>query len=249
MDVLLHSIQVEDGSFLEVSGVEEVQTSTPQKRRRLQQNSHKKLSCSIGSCMHRSTSRVALLRHKRIYHTGNFYCQHCACKFTTNAYLATHILVQHAKKYGPCETCGKMFYRRCLLHFHRAVAHDVEEISFPKCPFDQCKKIFMTMQRLNRHITAHITGYNCTNCNKNFTSVQYFAIHSQSCGSEKSHVCEFCNKRFAFKTSLDDHKNSVHFQKDFFCNCGKNFKWRSSLLRHKRRGCSASNVPPADSTE
>ena len=56
-------------------------------------------------------------------------------------------------------------------------------------------------------------------------------VHSKE--SEKTFVCEYCDKTFYMQRLLNSHKSKVHNVAEFRCDdCNKNFKSKVGLIRH-----------------
>lgn len=51
----------------------------------------------------------------------------------------------------------------------------------------------------------------------------------------KEHVCDICNRNFAFKSTMEDHRKIHTSEKPYSCNVCKNkFTTNSLLLRHMK---------------
>ena len=73
--------------------------------------------------------------------------------------------------------------------------------------------------------------YECSNCEKDFSTKKLYSVHLESCGSEE--ICDQCG---ALVTNIAHHVRTVHttsHQKKLRCeHCAKEFKYRSELTVH-----------------
>ena len=51
--------------------------------------------------------------------------------------------------------------------------------------------------------------------------------------NDKRYACDKCDKKFVRKDGLDDHYAKHTNERKFACHCGKTFKYRKSLKRHR----------------
>lgn len=126
--------------------------------------------------------------------------------------------------------CGKSFNRKST-----AIAHNKPHMERNNiCPFDQCNKDFARKQDMADHLNSH-TGmkpYSCNRCKRNFSSQSSFSHHKATCFRKVE--CSECNQKFTSKSTLYDHQKSEHKVEAFVCACGKRYKWRTNLARHRR---------------
>lgn len=101
-----------------------------------------------------------------------------------------------------------------------------------------CCKSFSSLKMMACHLLIHETP----NVTKDDTSSSFKLSSSSTVdksGCKKRlkgvHECNFCNKRFKFKSHLEDHYRFHPYEKPYKCHlCSNAFKYRTSLLTHKR---------------
>ena len=106
-----------------------------------------------------------------------YECNFCAVRFSKKEDCHKHISEAHGELAKQCEICGKGFKSLTGFRNHKKVYHD-DTTKLPKC--HHCGKVFPYIGHLARHLVLH-TG-------------------------EKNFVCLVCNKSFAEKRNLKQHK-------------------------------------------
>ena len=117
-----------------------------------------------------------------------------------------------------CDSCAGIFPTERVLKYHQKRKHRLDEklsrsssTPMPKrC--DLCKKEFKHDSSRSRHMA------------------------SAHAGSDVSFQCEACNKKFNSRYKLSQHK-LCHNNLTHKCVCGKTFRWKSSLCKHKQKNC------------
>ncbi|XP_042264490.1 zinc finger protein 271-like isoform X1 [Thunnus maccoyii] len=78
------------------------------------------------------------------------------------------------------------------------------------------------------------SGYQCEQCDQNFTNVSQFIKHKEQHEEEQSAPCEICGKRFASQALFTEHQCIHTDEPSFPCNmCDRSFTSSHNLKRHK----------------
>ena len=94
---------------------------------------------------------------------------------------------------------------------------------------------FLYGRKLSDHLNTHLGSkpYQCERCEAAFATSSSLSRHKGECG--KMIQCMDCGQEFSGRSSLADHMRSVHVDLPYDCVCGKRFKWRTNLSRHKKQ--------------
>jgi len=162
------------------------------------------------SCDFRCHEMSVLAKHLR--EESHFHpCKYQGCNgfFRSKENLKNHIATVH-EGHGAflCDLCGKSFRLHATLMRHKGRNHNQKNLK--KCSF--CPATFADNYKLSRHIRS---------------------IHSK----EKPFKCDFegCNKAFARKDKLQDHKWSHSKSKMFICHiCDRAYLRPDCLKAHEK---------------
>lgn len=160
---------------------------------------------------------TALLAHERIHSVGEakITCDKCSRSFASTVECKTHQAdckgeiaaptiqpllkkTRRKKQQASTNAGGKLL---STLAAKKPITY--------KVPCPECKKMFQTRQKMQRHKWIH---------------------------RKKSFMCAVCAMSFQLQTELDSHRLSEHAeQKKYLCNdCGKSFASRQGLWEHSR---------------
>ena len=105
-----------------------------------------------------------------------------------------------------------------------------------RCPL--CDKVFYQMHAFDGHMNKHCNNrpIKCTMCKASFCYETALRKHMKALHTASKYSCEHCGHEFSQKCNLRDHINAKHvFDYVNRCNgCGKTFKYRSGLSRHRK---------------
>lgn len=234
-----------DGSFLAVGQEVQLQTSTPCKSQTkdTEQNLEGTPSCkedniyNCPKCTYSTSRAYNYRRHKRTHvEERKFQCQKCTKSFVDRYYLDMHMKSSHENMMFLCDDCGDKYACLKSLQKHKK-KHHKKELKY-QC--SECGKKFMEKLHFQGHFNSHhkIKTEKCRKCGSKFTYRSSLNKHLLTCGLKtgKAYECAVCKQVFTRKAALLDHVNGMHADPSIVCpDCGKRFKWRSSLAYHVKR--------------
>ena len=201
-----------------------------------------------------------LSHHMRIDHSelaNKVVCEICGRTVKASA-LAKHIRYLHEANL--CTICTKFLPSKSQLMNHYSKEHQVFCLNKEQFVCDQCNQKFQSSQDLHDHLTKDhemLSDQKCTKCEYSFPNKVLLAIHLMNIhdfkqsdaamifgtlkivedDTTKNFVCEFCNKRFTSKRSLNGHFKQYHGDKSLHYKCDQcdfsSFE-KNKLKRHKK---------------
>ncbi|XP_063289957.1 gastrula zinc finger protein XlCGF66.1-like [Pelobates fuscus] len=100
----------------------------------------------------------------------------------------------------------------------------------------ECQKSFTSNADLVKHKAVHKgKKLTCSECGKIFSSKYNLLVHYRTHTGEKQFSCTECNKCFSVKSNLISHQRIHRGEKPFSCSeCGRCFSAKSSLISHQK---------------
>ena len=192
-----------------------------------------------------------------------FSCETCAKSFAYESTLRRHISSKGhqypttttskeiKEGYEACPICGKIV-GRMEYHMKKYHQNDSQVYKCSKCEkkFDRKDTMFKHEKHVHGLYSIHFSGaaqslqvnseeWKCKMCHKSFDTVKkmedHLALRNCSGVGFWEHICEYCKKSYKEKTSLRQHIQIKHLDKEkmFKCDkCGRTYQARTSLNRH-----------------
>ncbi|XP_053406972.1 zinc finger protein 37-like isoform X13 [Mercenaria mercenaria] len=159
-----------------------------------------------------------------------FQCQFCDKKYTFKNFSQYQEHLKQHRIENQCKVCGKFFRSKSGLCDH-------ERRHFGKAPYKCCGHNFYSKAHLTRHrCKAHDEEkrFKCSKCRKVFALLGDLSRHErqESCGPKLK--CERCGTLFHHQNDLTEHMDKHLGQKNFFCGCGKVYRYHQGLSRHRK---------------
>jgi len=161
-------------------------------------------------------------------------CNNCNRVFPSKRSLTRHIVIHSENRpRHRCHICSKTFSCKRHVEFHVSTVHQGHY------PFvcDFCGKQVTTKAALEGHMASKhlINKIKCEKCNREYARPAALASHvcTEKPTRFEETVCHICKKSFDLPKRLTQHM-AKHSEPRFQCEqCGRNFKWASSLQAHK----------------
>lgn len=175
-----------------------------------------------------------LYRHMNIHKENptTLTCYHCQKQYKVKHQLSEHIRSHFGIKPFKCAYCTKAFSASSNKHAH-------EKTHQHQCRV--CNKTFATYNSLRSHRKQHADAkhYNCSDCEKKFTSKHKFEIHKREnhlpdTDPRRYFPCEQCDVKCKKYKQLNTHRQ-LH-RGPLTCDCCQiQFTLKSQLLAHLRK--------------
>ena len=212
-------------------------------------------SCDVCGKMFRR--RDSLRRHMNEVHDGRrtrgvYPCASCGKKFTKKESLQKHMAAAHSaarrasaaifKKYMTkvkegsrivCRACAISFGCNSDFRQHQRKYHG----GAPDIIFGATGDDFLLVDKHQASMFEYIVR--CEYCDVSFATIRQLLAHKKlKHRGEAVFQCVLCDKAYKSVESLRQHRSRHHTGKDFSCDeeqgCGKKFKTREGLTKHKK---------------
>lgn len=164
-------------------------------------------------------------------------CHKCERSFDTTTALKYH-LTAHESRTIKCGHCDKMFLTKSTLKVHMRI--HLEERPYG-CPGPQCELRFRQKNDLNYHVASKHTAmqdyqFKCEFCDKKFARKYSLNLHTKLHTGTKDHCCEICSKAFRASSYLQVHLRTHSGERPYECSeCLKKFSVKADLRRHTKK--------------
>ncbi|XP_045534018.1 uncharacterized protein LOC106709553 [Papilio machaon] len=140
-------------------------------------------------------------------------------------------MLMHGEKQHFCKDCDKGFYTAAALKVHRRV-HSGDR----PCACDECGRNFRQWSDLKYHkasIHSDQKNFKCEFCDKEFARRYSLNVHRRIHTGERNYKCDYCNKTFRASSYRLSHMRTHTGSKPYKCpQCEKCFRVAYDLRRH-----------------
>ena len=149
-----------------------------------------------------------------------------------------HHKMYHLSFHDDCKFCKQNWYKLFATDKEDLHKREKKEKYHYRSVCPHCDKQFCEPASAKKHIELkhNPSPFSCKPCNKMFQSKQAKEYHNniKHSTTKASEKCDICDKDFASKTSLQNHKMYVHTdERKFKCkSCDQKFKQKKSLKNH-----------------
>lgn len=223
-------------------------------------------SCSICENDKKPRSnKQGCIRHIFSNHIGakDLYCKNCSTTFETKIDLRQHaesymkcseVSVEQMTAIQ-CPHCERIFFGKKRKHCYKqhsrkhlgeslvkanalkANERQRQQTSGYRYQCYVCKKYYLTLFNLERHMTGHDRNALCFVCGAIFSKQNVLKKHltTHAIGQKKNFPCQYCDRTFLYKDSVVRH-TAIHTGiRPFKCTkCNKTFATAIALKEHDR---------------
>ncbi|CAG5117294.1 unnamed protein product [Candidula unifasciata] len=171
--------------------------------------------------------------------TGEFNCDLCESRFSTEGYLKLHRYKVHEnpKDTHACSDCGKRFYSTLGYNKHRQGRPCTEPLRCHICGKSYSSKAKESFKIHMKHHKTEVSGitFQCDECDRSYMTQVALNKHKLSHTGVKPYKCNVCGKDFSMRYMVKDHARMHTGERPFLCGlCGGAFSNKGHLGRHLR---------------
>ena len=158
-------------------------------------------------------------------------CSLCTMEFEFQCRLNAHVREKHMGINYPCSVCGKTFKTVTGLRIH-SKNHEGKYTHVCDC----CGKGFNYKSEMIAHQNRikNSKPFECKSCKRGFFTASNRNAHSRMCTAAMDYECNICFAKFKCRRYLTRHER-IHAGLRFICICNREFKHKSSLIRHQKK--------------
>ena len=203
--------------------------------------------CHVNFVSESSSMPSSMEEHVKETHKASklpqYHCKQDGCTkwFGTQIESFRHLRSEHRNlfKYR-CKKCKNSFSTVQELFRHHKL-HDKNHLPFEaKWSCSRCGEIFHNLNQLMEHTRIHTENtYKCDECNWRFTLISEFQnpMDKGPTGlvSGTVHQCKFCEKVCTSESSLTNHINNIHQERQNIfrcCKCGRKYNVFNMYIEH-----------------
>ena len=176
-------------------------------------------------------------RQHELVHTGEkpYSCTYCDKKFTQSHSLKSHERTHKGEKPFACDYCDKTFSQSQYAKKHELIhvkektslkqldkSHNTKKLQVSKSPSKPHESIHNVrkkqqkkpVHRASLALSTTKKRYDCSYCDKNFSSLFYASEHEMIHKNEKPYACKFCDKKFNQAQSAKLHVKNKHSEQE-----------------------------------
>jgi KRAB domain-containing zinc finger protein len=134
-----------------------------------------------------------------------------------------------------CSACNEDFVSFAELTAH--MKYHIPGVEKPEHVCTVCDRKFSTSGALEHHAKlCFCKPEKCEICQKIYKNKNMLVLHKLIHGAVSSHPCQYCNRKFVFASSLEQHLIADHRDKlQFLCKgCNKVFHSKLELIIHRK---------------
>ena len=171
------------------------------------------------TCSNNTIGKIWRNERNGTWKLGNFTCEVCDRFFTWKSQFNNHMKSHSNERPHKCDRCAKAYKVKRSLMLHQI----------------SCRKINQTQnarKEINNLVKREV-------CYKGFPlhkhNIHDIHVSQGRMGSRNKLKCRHCNRIFRFPYERERHENTHSKEKRYKCDCGKAFKQKYEVSRHRAK--------------